>query len=225
MRKNCFKVEKLPSVRRLPRYLQILRELSESGEEYVSSVYLAEKTQAQPILVRKDLELTQVNGVPRIGYSVAELIKGIENFLGWGEDLSAFLVGIEKIGAFLLKNRDILEAKIRIIAAFDENPKPFGKSFHGVPVFPTTRLGELLKRTQVRMAIVSAPPEKAQQATDLLVASGIKGIWNFTSANLVVPNDVVVQKEDFTSGLAELSVKMNQRDKGKFSIDQNSLDS
>lgn len=223
MGKSCFKIEKLPSVRRLPTYLQILRELSQSGEEYVSSVYLAEKTQAQPILVRKDLELTQVNGVPRVGYSVAELIRGIENFLGWGEDFSAFLVGVEKFGAFLLKNRDHLEAKIKILAAFAENPEPFGKKFHGVPIFSITRLGELLERTHVRMAIISVPPENAQQIADVLIASGIKGIWNFTSVNLVVPADVVVQKEDFTSGLAELSVKMNQREKAKFHNDQGSL--
>ncbi|ABA88837.1 redox-sensing transcriptional repressor Rex [Syntrophotalea carbinolica DSM 2380] len=213
MKKAPFKVEKLPSVRRLPTYLQILRELSESGEEYVSSVYLAEKTQAQPILVRKDLELTQVSGVPRIGYPVTELIKGIEDFLGWGKDFNVFLVGIENIGAFLLKNRAFLETEIKILAAFDDNPKPFGEVFHGVPVFPTTRLGELLQRTQVRMAILSVPFEKAQKTTDFLVASGIKGIWNFTPANLLVPDDVVVQKENFTPGLAELTVKMNQRDR------------
>jgi redox-sensing transcriptional repressor len=213
MKRQVFKVEKLPSVRRLPTYLQILRELLLNGKEYVSSVYLAKKTQAQPILVRKDLELTQVSGTPRIGYSIAELIEGIEDFLGWGKDFNAFLVGIKKIGAFLLKNREILEAKIEIVAAFDEDPEPFGKLFHGVPVFPTTRLAELLKRTQVRMAILSVPPEKAQTIADLLIASGIKGLWNFTSVNLVVPDDVVVQREDFTSGLAELSAKMNQRDK------------
>jgi redox-sensing transcriptional repressor len=225
MKKNVFKVEKLPSVRRLPTYLQILRELLQGGEEYVSSVYLAEKTRVQPILVRKDLELTQVSGVPRVGYSIAELINGIEVFLGWGKDFNAFLVGIEKFGAFLLKNRDLLETEIKIVAAFDENPKPFGESFHGVPVFSITRLGELLTRTQVRMAIISVPPEKAQETADLLVACGIKGIWNFTSTNLIVPDDVVVQKENFTSGLAELSVKMNQLDKEKSSNDQGSHDS
>ena len=84
MEKHVLKIEKLPSVRRLPTYLHLLRRLQKDGEEYVSSVYLAEKTQVQPILVRKDLELTQVRGVPRVGYSIGDLIKGIEEFLGWG---------------------------------------------------------------------------------------------------------------------------------------------
>lgn len=225
MAKHLLKVEKLPSVRRLPTYLHLLRNLLDTGEEYVSSIYLAEKTGAQPILVRKDLELTRVSGVPRVGYSIAELIKGIEDFLGWGKDLNAFLVGIEKIGTFILRNRDLLETGIQIAAAFDENPKPFGESFLGIPVFPLTRLNELVKRTQVRIAIISVPPEKAQRTADLLVSCGIKGIWNFTSANLIVPDDVVVQKEDFTSGLAELSVKMNQRDREMSQVEHPSLES
>lgn len=219
MGKAVLKVEKLPSVRRLPTYLHLLRKLLENGEEYVSSVYLAEKTQVQPILVRKDLELTQVSGMPRVGYSIPELVKGIEDFLGWGKDLNAFLVGIEKIGNFILNNQDLLDAGIKIVAAFDEKPQLFKKSFQEVPVFPVTRLGELSKRTQVRMAIICVPPEKAQKIADILTASGIKGIWNFTSANLIVPDDVIVQKEDFASGLAVLSVKMSQRDKERDHIE------
>jgi redox-sensing transcriptional repressor len=222
MGKTILKVEKLPSVRRLPTYLHLLRKLLENGEEYVSSVYLAEKTQVQPILVRKDLELTQVSGIPRVGYSIPKLVKGIEDFLGWGKDLNAFLVGIEKIGNFILNNQDLQDAGIKIVAAFDENPQFFKKSFREVPVFPVIRLGELSKRTQVRICV---PPEKAQKIADILTASGIKGIWNFTSANLIVPDDVTVQKEDFASGLAMLSVKMNQRDKERNHIVQAPLES
>ncbi len=210
MSPHTLKIDKLPSVRRLPAYLHLLRELSAKGEQFVSSSYLAEKMHLEPILVRKDIELTRINGTPRIGYCIADLIKGIEDFLGWDETLDAFLVGVGQLGASILGNRELMNFGLKIVAAFDKNPRRVGASVHGVPVFDSFRLEELLNRLQVRVAILCVPSEEAQKVTDILVASGIKGIWNFTSENLAVPENVITQKEDLASGLAVLSVKMTR---------------
>jgi len=43
------------------------------------------------------------------------------------------------------------------------------------------------------------------------VASGIKAIWNFTNIKLKVPDDVLVEREDLSSGYAILSVMMRMR--------------
>ena len=40
---------------------------------------------------------------------------------------------------------------------------------------------------------------------------GIGAIWNFTNVKIKVPDDVVVQKEDLSSGYAVLSVKMRMQ--------------
>jgi len=210
MNSRAFKVDKLPSIKRLPAYLHLLHNLASDGEEYVSSNYLAEKMQLQPILVRKDLELTRVSGTPRIGYCISDLIKGIKDFLGWDESVDAFLVGAGCAGSFILGNRDLMGVGLKILAAFDKDPRKIGRKIHGVPVFDWPRLRELVSRTRVDIVILCVPPDEAQKVSDKLVAYGIKGIWNFTPTNLVVPEDVVVQKEDLASGLAVLSVKLNQ---------------
>lgn len=209
-KRRALKIDKLPTVRRLPAYLAILRELYLKGEQFVSSSYLAERMEIEPILVRKDLELTRINGTPRIGYCIEGLIGGIEDFLGFGETLDAFLVGIGQFGASILYNSELTDLGLRIVAAFDKEPYKAKPLVPTVPVFDMVRLAELSKRINVALAILCVPSEDAQEVTNILVASGIKGIWNFTPANLVVPEDVVVQKEDLASGLAVLSVKLNR---------------
>jgi len=202
------KIDKLPTIRRLPAYLHLLRALLRKGEEFVSSSYLAEAMNIESILVRKDLELNGISGTPGVGYFVPELVKSIEDFLGWGDSMDAFLIGVGQLGAALLGYKDLEHNGLKIIAAFDNDPTKIRKPIHGIQVFNVSRLPELLLRLNVRLAILTTPPEEAQAVADLLVDSGIKGIWNFTPVNLNVPDGVITQKEDLVSGLAVLSVKM-----------------
>jgi len=201
MKRRDLKIDKLPTIRRLPAYLNLLRELSIKGEQTVSSSHLAERMGIEPILVRKDLELTRITGTPRIGYSIQDLIGGIEGFLGLGDTLDAFLIGVGQLGSSLLSNQNLMNLGLRIVAAFDKEPQKSRSEANGIPVFGLERLGELARRINVCLAILCVQPEEAQDVTDILVAAGVKGIWNFTSANLVVPDDVITQNEDLCPAL------------------------
>lgn len=208
MSPKTLKLDKLPTIRRLPTYLQILRGLSAKGEQFVSSAYLADQMHIEPILVRKDLELTGIGGTPRVGFRVQDLVAAIETFLGWGKVLDICLVGAGQLGSALLGHRDLKQYGVRIVAAFDADEARIGTSIHGVTVFPVSRLDELLKRLTIRLAIVCVPPEDAQHVTDLLVRSGIQAVWIFTSVNISVPEHVILQREDLLSGLAVLSARL-----------------
>ena len=205
------KVDKLPTIRRLPTYLRILRDLSSKGKEFVSSNQLAEVVNIDSILVRKDLVLTGIVGTPRIGYHISDLIRSIEDFLGWGEPLNAFLIGAGHLGTAILGYKEMSNYGHKIVAAFDKDPRIIDQSIHGVRVFNIARAPELLKELNVRLAILTVPAEEAQEATDILVEAGIQGIWNFTSANIDVPDGITMHQEDLISGLAVLSVKMARR--------------
>ncbi|MDD3295175.1 MAG: redox-sensing transcriptional repressor Rex [Geobacteraceae bacterium] len=211
MSPKTLKIDKLPTIRRLPSYLQILRDLSAKGEEFVSSAYLADQMQIEAILVRKDLELTGINGVPRVGFRTNDLVSAIEKFLGWGRALDTCLVGAGQLGAALLGHRELNNFGIRIVAAFDNNPAKIGTSLHGVTVFPFSRLNELLKRLTILLAIVCVPPDVAQSVVDQLVQGGVRAIWIFTSANITVPEHVIFQREDLLSGLAVLSACLTRK--------------
>jgi len=50
----------------------------------------------------------------------------------------------------------------------------------------------------------------AQDLCNQVIEAGVKSVWNFTSLKLKVPdgrNDVLIQKEDLSSGYAVLSVR------------------
>ncbi len=192
-------------------YLRILRDLAGKGSEYVSSAQLAEVINMEPILVRKDLVLTGIVGTPRIGYHITDLIRSIEDFLGWRTPLATFLVGAGHLGTASLGYKDIKTFGHKIVAAFDKDPAKIGTFIHGIEVFDIARVPELLVKMEVRLAILTVPPEDAQQVADFLVESGIQGIWNFSSITLDVPKGIATHKEDLISGLAVLSVKMARR--------------
>jgi redox-sensing transcriptional repressor len=61
----------------------------------------------------------------------------------------------------------------------------------------------------VKTAILTVPSSAAQEAAGVLVKAGIAGIWNFTNVKLKVPDWVIVQKEDLSSGYAMLCVQMH----------------
>ncbi len=205
------KVDKQPTIRRLPMYLRILRDLANNGSEFVSSGQLADILNIEPILVRKDLVLTGIVGTPRIGYHTTDLIRYIEDFLGWRDPLATCLVGAGHLGTAILGYKDIRNFGHKIVAAFDKDPEKIGTSIHGIEVFDIARGPELLKKLDVRLAILTVPAENAQEAADFLVKSGISGIWNFSPVNIDVPKGVTTHKEDLISGLAVLSVKMSRR--------------
>jgi hypothetical protein len=54
------------------------------------------------------------------------------------------------------------------------------------------------------------PAEAAQNVADLMVAAGIKVIWNFAPTQLRLPADVFVRNEDLAAQLATLSYHLAQ---------------
>lgn len=202
------RVAPLPVVRRLPAYLWLLRKLRAAGRTHVSGTHIAQDLNLEPIQVRKDLAYTGVVGRPRVGFEVAESIARIEAFLNWNNTRDAVVVGTGRLGGALLGYEGFLAYGLSVVAGFDSDPARVGTEIHGKPVMPLDRLEDLVRRLNIRMAILTVPAEAAQVATDRLVAAGIEAIWNFTPVKLQVPPHVVVQREDLAAGLAVLSVML-----------------
>lgn len=198
------------TIRRLPQYLRIFYNLHAYGRELVSSTTLAEETQLLPIVIKKDLQAVGAPSKLRAGFKVAGTIAVIEKFLGWNNLNKAFLVGVGHLGAALLGFDGFKNHGLEIVAAFDTHPEKVGSSFHGVQVYHTAQLAGVIEKENLKIAILTVPAQAAQGITDTLVAAGIKAIWNFAPVNLTVPAGVIVQKEDISSGLAELCAKLKK---------------
>lgn len=205
------KIAAVPSIRRLPSYLHIIRQSKDEGNEYISGTVIAQELHLEPIQVRKDLAITGIVGKPKKGYPVIALMAAIEHFLGWDEMQQAILVGAGNLGTALTGYPEFQYHGLNICAAFDQDPAKIGKRIHGVPIFSLETLPEQIKNLQAKIAILTVPSAHAQGVTDIMVGAGITAIWNFTNVKLKVPDNVLVQKEDLTSGYAMLCVMMNAR--------------
>lgn len=211
---------RLPTVRRLPAYLSVLRDLLAGSQEYVSATQLGEQLGIEPIVARKDLASTGAVGTPRVGFRVDELVDAIERALGWNEPRQAFLVGVGAVGTALLSHRVLEEGRIDVVAAFDTDPSKVGTDVQGHPVLRADRLPQLARTMGVLMGILAVPPAAAQSCADMMVEGGIQAIWNFAPVRLRLPPWIVVHSEDLSGGLAVLSVGLaalqNGTDPGEY---------
>jgi redox-sensing transcriptional repressor len=202
------KIAAVPSVRRLPSYLHIIRQAQREGSQYISGTFIAQELNLEPIQVRKDLGITRIMGKPKKGYPVGPLINAIEQFLGWDTIREAVLVGVGNLGTALLGYQELQRHGFQVVAAFDVNPEKIGSRIHEVPVFAVDIMERKILTLRVKIALLTVPSCSAQEITEILIKAGIEGIWNFTNVKLKVPDTVVVQKEDLSSGYALFCVMM-----------------
>ena len=200
-----------PSLRRLPQYHHYLEDLEAQGIHQISCSVIGRDLGLVPVQVRKDLQYTGITGKPKTGYSVSELILTIETFLGWNKINEAFLVGMGNLGTAILGHERFSKYGLRIVAAFDTDPRKIGKRVNEKVVLPIEKLGNLAQRLGIRLGIITTPAEAAQGVVDEMVKAGIQAIWNFAPVRLKVPSHVFVHNEDLYASLASLSCKLAAR--------------
>ena len=199
------------TIGRMPSYLRFLKERELAGERTISSTAIAEGLSLNAVQVRKDLAvISSVAGKPKRGFEIADLIAGINRFLGYDNVTDAVLVGAGGLGRALVGYGGFKNYGLNIVAAFDTSPKLIGKSFGGVQVFDAAETSRLVRRLNVLIGIIAVPKEAAQQVADELVEGGVRAIWNFAPANLVLPQGIAVKNEDMAASLAILSKRLAQ---------------
>jgi redox-sensing transcriptional repressor len=206
-------VESIPelTLRRLPRYHQVLRQLRETGLEMVSASTLAEHLDIHPTQIRKDLAMTGSQGRPKVGHKVDELLACIEAFLHWNNPSEAFLVGAGDLGSALMGFQGLKQTGVSIVAAFDIHPRRIGTKIHDIPVLPMEKFADLARRMHVVIGILCVPERAAQDTADLMIQSGVEAIWNLTFTSLALPSSVLVENVELSSSLSVLVRKLAER--------------
>lgn len=196
----------IPTIRRLPAYLYLVRKAKEDGIEIISGTVIANELDLEPIQVRKDLASTGIIGKPRVGYKVSDLIEAIENFLNWDKQHNAILVGAGNLGSALLGYKEFSKNGLNFMAAFDADEKKIGTEIHKTKVLNITDVDGFIKKEKIQIAVLTVRSGIAQEMSDKITEAGIKTIWNFTKVKIKVPKDVLLLKEDLSSSYAVLSV-------------------
>jgi len=209
--RNIVKGAPEPTLRRLPLYYRLLKQLRETGRTGVSCTLIGAELRLDATQVRKDIEMTGTVGRPKVGYDVNELICAIEKFLGWDNLTEAFLVGAGSLGEALMGYPGFAECGLSIVAAFDVDPNKCHRVIHGKHVRHISKMTGLMRRMRVRFGIITVPASEAQQAADLLIEGGVLAIWNFAPAKIQAPERVIVTNEDLYCSLAVLSQKMTRK--------------
>ena len=190
----------LPTIKRIPVYVSVLEKWLKEGKETVSTTDFAAALTLKPVQVRKDLAFAGAEGKPRIGYQTEELLKTLHRFVGWNNLSEAVLVGAGALGTAILGYKGFGRFGLKIKAAFDIDETN-----------PIRDLKQYVKKNGIIMGILTVSENGAQPAADALVEAGIQGIWNFSPAQIDVPDSIFVQQEDLAAGLAVLAVRIKER--------------
>ena len=200
------------TLQRLPGYYHYLKGLSHNDIKNISAPTIAKALHLNEVQVRKDLASVSISGgKPKKGFDIAELLQSIERYLGYDNLNDALLVGVGQLGKALLSYKGFESYGMRIVAAFDNNPNMVNTNVGGKKILPVSKLGELCRRMNVRIGIITVPTAGAQQVCDVLIANGVLAIWNFAPVHLQVSENIVVQNENMAVSLAILSKRLAEK--------------
>lgn len=199
-------------IRRLPRYLRKLDELSESGVDKISSRQLGDLLGLTSSQVRQDFNCFGEFGQQGYGYNVAALRAQIAGILGMERGFTAILVGVGNIGRAMMENFCFSDWGMDLAAAFDIKPALIGTEYKGVHIYSMDELEKYLDENKADIAVLTVPKTVAVPVTERLTKSGIEAIWNFTNVELTEPNSsTIVENVHFSDSLLSLSYFVAER--------------
>ena len=199
-------------IRRLPRYLRKLDELSESGVDKISYRQLGDLLGITSSQVRQDFNCFGEFGQQGYGYNIAALRTQIAGILGMERGFTAILVGVGNIGRAMMENFCFSDWGVNLAAAFDIKPALIGTEYRGVHIYSMDELEKYLDENKADIAVLTVPKTAAVPVTERLTASGIDAIWNFTNVELTEPNSsTIVENVHFSDSLLSLSYFVAER--------------
>ena len=193
-------------IRRLPRYLLKLDELSKEGIERISSGELGNQMGLTPSQIRQDFSCFGEFGQQGYGYNVRALHREIATILGLRKSFSVILIGVGNLGHALIENFSFRQFGFRFLGAFEIRKDLVGTDIAGYTVMAAAGQDAFIKEQDVDIAILSVPRPRAQAVADTLMESGIKAIWNFTDVELDAHDSgVIIENIHFADSLLTLS--------------------
>src|SRR6188508_3043411 len=198
---------------RLSVYLRCLNELDGAGMRTISSQALAEQFRLNAAQIRKDLAYFGEFGVRGVGYYVRDLRRHLRQILGLDRKLRVAIIGAGNLGLALADYPGFRQEGFEITALFDNLSEKVGQqSRGGVPIHDIHDLKKFARRDGVSIAVIAVPAPSAQRVVDLVIASGIKAVLNFSPGTLQVPADVKLKSVDLTVSLESLSFYLARGD-------------
>ena len=177
---------------RLSRYLQVLTQARKIGKETISSQELADYTHVNSTQIRRDLSGFGKFGKRGVGYNVDSLVSQIRKILRTSGQHNIALFGAGHLGRAIASSDIFADHGFQMVAIFDSDPSKVGTDVGGQIVRPIENLEQIVRDEDIVVGVLAVPTAAAQELADLLVAAGVKIIFNYSEALLQVPPEVTV---------------------------------
>ncbi len=211
---STFKIQKMnhilphKTVERLSHYRRCLSFLIEQERETVFSHELAAMLHYTPVQVRRDVMLIGHEGTLRHGYVVKDLHKQIIDIIESRDNVNIAIVGYGDLGRAIMHYIMGRNPSMHIAAAFDVNPNKIGKYHDGILCFHVDDIVETIKEYKIQIAVLTTPAQVAQKVADDLVAAGIKGLLNYTTKKIKLPEKIYLEEYDMITSLEKVAYFM-----------------
>jgi redox-sensing transcriptional repressor len=201
------------TIERLSEYRRTLFRCLDEGKTHIFSHELAGMHNITAVQVRRDIMFIGYASQGRKGYDIKELIEVIAGIMDPSDILSLCVVGNGNLGKAISSYLVNKRPKLKIVAAFDIDPKKIGTASPLIECFSIERLREIITSRQISLALLTVPADAAPQMSKALISSGIRGILNFTTVNLSVPEDIYLEEYDMITSLEKVAyfVKIAER--------------
>jgi redox-sensing transcriptional repressor len=114
------------------------------------------------------------------------------------------------LGRALANHTGFTDRGFPVVAATDSDPGKIGTIVDGVPVHAPGELGDIVRRLDVAIGVISTPAEAAQGTADALVAAGVTSIMSFTPTVLSAPDEVEIRSVDLATELQILGFHLHR---------------
>lgn len=207
--------KKVPEVviKRLPRYYRYLSDLSAQDVHRISSGQLSELMSVTASQIRQDFNYFGGFGQQGYGYNVDYLRDEIANILGLSDGNTMIIVGAGNLGSALANHASFEKRGFKLVGIFDSDESKVGREIRGIRIMHQAQLAEFVREHRVDIAILTIPSTAVHDTAQLLVKNGVKGLLNFSRAELDLPKDVAVEHVHLSDSLMTLGYKIKEYQK------------
>ena len=204
------------TIERLSQYRRSLYNCLDIGKTHIFSHELADLHNITAVQVRRDIMFIGYSTSNRKGYDVNELIQVISKIIDPQEVLNVAVIGFGNLGRAISTYFIGKRPHLNLVAMFDLDPKKIGNRIGEVECYSIDRMREIIISKNISIGILTVPTYSAQDMAKALTQAGIKGILNFTSVILNVPDHIYLEEYDMITSIEKIAYFVkNQRKKKK----------
>lgn len=183
-------------IERLPGYLNALLHLRDEGSCTVSSSQLSELADVNAAQIRRDLAYFGQFGKRGVGYDISLLVDQIARILGSDHTHRIAVVGAGNLGSAIVQYDGLRARGFVVSALFDADPRKIGARVGDMIVRDVREVPRVISEQSIKFGVIAVPPEAAQEVADLMCASGIRVILNYSTAYVAVGEGVALHNTD-----------------------------